>query len=180
MSDPCKALLSLFDSGLMEWPREEVLFLNGEDCAGLPKQTILQQYFKSKARNSVAEIPDRMFPLVLLLGSRQHQETQYLIGRALDLLTENGFLVCAAANDAGGKRLRADLESLGMRVLHLSKKRCRVVWAQKKVIVRRTGSRRGRCSLFWIKSLSRNPVFSAGTRLIKGRNFLPKHYRTMN
>ena len=83
------------------------------------------------AAGAAPEIPDGPFAAVLLCGSKQHQETRYLIARALAAVEEGGILACAAANDAGGKRLLGDLESLGLAAEELSKHKSRVVFARK-------------------------------------------------
>src|SRR5262245_57163765 len=43
--------------------------------------------------------------LALVLAARQREETQGLLARAALSLREGGWLICAGANDAGGKRL---------------------------------------------------------------------------
>lgn len=57
---------------------------------------------------------------------KQQAETEGLI--ALALARSNGFVMAAAAKDAGGERLMAMLEAYGVRVHSVSKNRCRAVW----------------------------------------------------
>lgn len=126
-----KALLYPFEEGLIDWPSGAVLFLNGAHFEGLPEGVTVQQYFKFEDPKASPDIPAGPFDMVLLHGTKQHQETQYLIGRALMVLKDGGLLLCAAANDAGGKRFKADLQQLGLGAAEESKHKCRIVWAQK-------------------------------------------------
>lgn len=129
-AEPLKSLLLPFETGAVAWPDGPSLFLNGEVCAGLPDNVIIQQCFKPRAARAVPEIPEGRFDLVLLHASKQRRETRYLIGRALALLPPDGMLVCAAANDAGGKRLRDDLRDCGLAPDYLSKHKSQVAWAR--------------------------------------------------
>ena len=129
-ADPLQTLLLPFATGELDWPEGKVLFINGEQDEALPEGTVIQQYFKPKAAGAVAEIPEQgAFDAVLVLGSKNPVETLYFIGRALELPGKDGLLVCAAANDAGGKRLKGDLKSAGLSPLGLSKHKSQVVWA---------------------------------------------------
>jgi len=129
-AEPLKTLLLPFETGDLAWPEGTILFLNGDGMPGLPGRAVAQQYFKPRAAGCVAEIPDGPVDLVLIAGSKQRGETQYMIGRALELLKPSGTIVCAAPNDAGGKRLKADLEECGLSPVGLSKHKSQVVWAQ--------------------------------------------------
>lgn len=129
--DILKTLLLPLQSGQVVWPQNPALFINGRASDGLPAGTVVQQYFRPDAAGAVPDIPQGPFDLVLVRGSKNHLETRYFIGRALDVLPDSGFLICAAANDAGGKRLKKDMLSLGLPADSLSKHKCQVVWAQK-------------------------------------------------
>lgn len=129
--DSCKALLFPFENGSLCWPQGSVLFLNGTLCEGLPENTVIQQYFKPGAQGAAQTIPDRPFSLVLLRGGKQRAETRYLIGKALSVLEKDGFIVCAAPNNEGGKSLESDLQSCGLSVQSLSKYKYRIVFARK-------------------------------------------------
>jgi len=129
-AQPLETLLLPFEEGALAWPQGPILFLNGEAAPGLPENVTIQQYFKPKALSFSPQIPQGRYEAVLILGSRQHQETQYLMGKALELLPPDGALVCAAANDAGGKRLEGDFEDCGLEAESISKHKSRVVWAR--------------------------------------------------
>lgn len=126
--DALKALMSPFETGLLDWPEGALLFLNGVRCERLPEETVIQQYFKPKAEGAVPEIPGGVFAVALVLGSKQHLETRFFLGSALERLAGDGLLVCAAANDAGGRRLKGDLAGLGLVAEGLVKHKCQIVW----------------------------------------------------
>jgi len=136
-AEPLKALFLPFAQGLLDWPPGRVLFLNGALCDDLPKSVEAQQFFQPEAARLEAagygvtpEIPDGPYVLVLLLGTKNHRETRYLMGRALETLEPGGLLVCAAPNDAGGKRLKADYLAAGLTPNELCGHKSRVVWAR--------------------------------------------------
>ena len=57
---------------------------------------------------------------------KQKLEAQYCLAGAAASLAPGGFLVAAAANDAGGKRLEDWFRALGLIPQSLSKHKCRV------------------------------------------------------
>ena len=142
MEDPAlQTLFYPFEQNLLEQPKGDVLFLNAQNHAFLSriKGITLEQDFAPFARTIeqggfevFPQIEDgRMFDAVLLLGTKNVQETRYLITRALSALKDGGLFICAAANDAGGKRLDKDVKSLGYDTEDVSKHKCRAVWMYK-------------------------------------------------
>ena len=131
MSDgPLKTLLLPFETQALAWPEGPAVFINGIQCKGVPPGTAVQQYFKPLAQSGATpEIPSGPYACALVLGSKQHRETLYFIGQALAHLQDNGLLVCAAANDAGGRRLKRDLQDIGLCPEGESKHKSQVVWA---------------------------------------------------
>ncbi|MCB9990256.1 MAG: class I SAM-dependent methyltransferase [Rhodospirillales bacterium] len=132
MDDALKTLLLPFETGGLRWPDQDgaVQVYNGVSCAHFPEGAFIEQYFKPLAAGTVQQMPKGPAVMALVLGSKQHQETLYLMGRALAALQEDGVLVCAAANDAGGRRLKKDLQTLGLEVFAESKHKCQVVWTR--------------------------------------------------
>ena len=57
---------------------------------------------------------------------KQREETEGLLALALD--RSNGFVMCAADNDAGGGRLEGMMQAYGAVAQKLSKSKARVVW----------------------------------------------------
>lgn len=126
----------------LDWPQGgAVLFMNAQFDPLLarfgPMNT--QQHFApfahtlEKSGYSVSSEPpsDQLFDAVLVLGTKNVQETRFMMAQAFSVLRDNGLLVIAAANDAGGKRLAKDMKSLGLETEEDSKHKCRVVWARK-------------------------------------------------
>jgi len=69
------------------------------------------------------------YDLVLINGVKQQDHMRYLIASALDYIKRDGVIVCAAPNDAGGKRLKKDFIALGLTPSETSKFKCRIVYA---------------------------------------------------
>ncbi len=149
-SNPLKTLFMPFENGQINWPAGDILFLNGQVHENLPDNITIQQYFKPLGKGAQPKTPDSLFDMVLLHASKQHQETQHFMGQALAHLKEGGVLVCAAANDAGGKRLKSDFEALGLEPESLSKHKSRVVWTQTK----------GQKNSAWVKAGNAQPVLN--------------------
>lgn len=130
-----------FESKNLPVPQGGVLFMNGMDHPALSRfdaLTIEQNFapfvrpLQSKNYNCTPEIEmEKRFQAVLALGTKNVQETRYMIVRALEHLAADGLFMIAAANDAGGKRLAKDLKTLGLEVEEESKHKCRVVWTRK-------------------------------------------------
>src|SRR5690606_545741 len=71
------------------------------------------------------------FDFVLILAPKQHAESLFYMGAGLMALKLGGMMICAAANDAGGKRLRKDMAALGLDAAEASRNKARAVWARK-------------------------------------------------
>ena len=78
-----------------------------------------------QAYRDLADIPGR-YEAILIDCPKHHEETQGLLAWALR--RSDGFVMAAAANDAGGNRLKKMLEAYGVETHMLSKHHCRVVW----------------------------------------------------
>ncbi len=130
-----------FEQNLLARPAGDVLFLNAQNHDGLAHfdSVVLEQHFATFARTlqsaghdvSSESTENKAFDAVLLLGTKNVQETRYMMTKALGALKDGGILFCSAANDAGGKRLGKDLEALGFGTQDASKHKCRVVWMTK-------------------------------------------------
>ncbi len=115
-----------------------ILYVNGQVCEELAgyvqnHDLTVQQYFKPYAAGFETVSPrfpqnDEEFDLIMIAGSKQKDEVRFAMATALKLLSRDGYMVCAAANDAGGRRLKKDMESLGLVCGELSKYKSRVVW----------------------------------------------------
>ena len=77
----------------------------------------------------VAPQVDGRFPLVLVLPTRQRDESRALLARAVDALVPGGALVACAHNDEGARSLQKDLETLLGPVRVDARRHCRVAWA---------------------------------------------------
>lgn len=121
----------------------KTLFVNAVICEGLnmadpARLTALQWYFPdadklSKAGYETVTGFDALpadFDNLLIRATKQHKETQYLLAAALQKLKDGGVLVCTGANDAGGKRLKKDLSSLGVNASEISKFKCRAAYGK--------------------------------------------------
>ncbi|MBO0345355.1 class I SAM-dependent methyltransferase [Roseibium limicola] len=79
-----------------------------------------------------AEIPVReTFDRVLVMPTRQRQETRAELARAVLATREGGIVVACAANSEGAKTVEADLKALLGPVDTLIKNKCRAIWAPK-------------------------------------------------
>jgi len=72
---------------------------------------------------------DELFPLVMLLPTRQREEARALFARALRHLAPGGIVLASMPNIEGAKSGQADLSLLAGTVQHLSKHKCRVFWS---------------------------------------------------
>ena len=73
----------------------------------------------------------KKYDAVFCLVPQQKQAAYYLIAQALDVLNEDGLLICVAANDAGGKQIEQKIKSFGLTATSLSKSKSRIVWTKK-------------------------------------------------
>lgn len=71
--------------------------------------------------------PDR-FPWVLVLPSRQRDQSRAQLARAVQLAAGGGRVVCAAPNNAGARSMQDDLAAIAGPVTVQSKHKCRIVW----------------------------------------------------
>jgi len=97
----------------------------------------LQQSFKPAADalarsgfEAAPEPPDGRYPLVMVLPTRQREETRALFAQAMALRAEGGIVVASVANAEGAKTAEADLALLAGGVAMLSKHKCRVFWTR--------------------------------------------------
>ncbi len=80
--------------------------------------------------NILEEVPtgEKTYKLVLVHVPKQVEEARGCLALALHLLSPDGVLVAAAANDAGGNRLKKWLSDWGLPPQTLSKNKAKVVW----------------------------------------------------
>jgi len=134
-----ETLMFPYRKGLLEVPAaaSRPLFLNAEDpeiVKDLSSPMLIQPCF-DKARRlieagyKVAQEPEGKFDTIWILPSKDMEETQYLLSLALRAAAQGAVVVAAAANDAGGKRLEALFEELGLAPHAESKNKGRVVFA---------------------------------------------------
>lgn len=139
MNDPAlHALLYPFETGQLSAPDGKILFINAlplpPGWAG--RQVTHCQWFKPKADLIAAGVitePDAgPYDLVMLLGTKQHAETRYYMARGFQALAGHGMMVCAAANNAGGKRLKKDMAALGFDAAgSAAKHKAQVLWGRR-------------------------------------------------
>lgn len=143
MSDSAlRALFYPFENGDLPWPAHgrKVLILNAGYVPAMDrldkKALTVQQFNKSEYDRLAArgfqvtpEPPQQLFDLVLASIPKQEQESRAQIARALEYMADNGILVCAAANNAGGARLAKTLGAIAdkRRLQKLSKHKCHIV-----------------------------------------------------
>lgn len=80
---------------------------------------------------SMDPVSERSFSAVFVLLPQQRESALGLLAWAQSLLVDEGLLVVAAANDAGGRRLVDDLQPFCGDLNSACKHKCRVVWARK-------------------------------------------------
>jgi 16S rRNA (guanine1207-N2)-methyltransferase len=72
--------------------------------------------------------PATTYEVVLVLPTRQREETRLLFAQALSLVSPTGIVVASVPNTEGAKTAEADLALLAGAVGQLSKHKCRVFW----------------------------------------------------
>lgn len=118
------------------------LFINAMPGTGLDmlhRHSVLVQPFqpyadalKTQGWQVVADIPDHdEFDHVILLVSKNHNETRFAMAAGFMRLAVGGILIVAGANDAGGKRIEKDFATLGLNPVSFSKHKSRVVQSRK-------------------------------------------------
>jgi 16S rRNA (guanine1207-N2)-methyltransferase len=123
-------------------PAPGAAFLNARYHPALRPGMVLQQYFKpytdelrTKGFETSPDVKTNKVPAVYILLPKNMIEAKHLIARGLSILAEDGQIICAAANDAGGSRLKKILQSFGLEDIHeLSKNKARAASAVKKNI----------------------------------------------
>ncbi len=140
-TNSAKALFLCFDEHIRPAlpAAANILFINAGP--GTPEGILCQQYFKPDANRLaqagygvLQDIPESgTYDIVMVCGGKQHKETRFFMARALCLLKPGGTLLCAAAGDMGGKRLKKDLSSVGLNAREMAKFHARVVWASVQV-----------------------------------------------
>lgn len=122
-----------------------VLFINAQDDAAsqglslLPRHAVLMQPLfheaaplKQQGFQVLSHIPDgQEFDAVIMLVTKQHEETRGLMAQGLAHLRDGGWFIVAGANDAGGKRIAKDFAALGLVADSDSRDKSRVVYARK-------------------------------------------------
>lgn len=136
-ADPLKALFYPLESGALA-PAGRALFINARVCEGLsgvPRESALMlQHFKPWADDlaragykTAPDIPAGTFDLVLLHTPRQQEEARHDLAAGLLALAPGGTLIAAAANDAGGKRLKKEARAFGFECSEDSRHKSRVI-----------------------------------------------------
>lgn len=135
------ALFLPFDEGLLPAP-DGGAFLGARDGVALrrwvragltceqqmrPAAAALEQAGFDRADGELA--PPARFPWVLVLPSRQRDESRAQLARAVGLAAGGGRVVCAAPNNAGARSMQDDLAAIAGPVTVQSKHKCRIVWS---------------------------------------------------
>jgi 16S rRNA (guanine1207-N2)-methyltransferase len=132
-------LLLPFANQVLHWPDgDRVLFLRARASRALPPFATLwtcEQSFKPFADTltraglkAVAEAPKRDFDLVLVLPTRQREESRALLAKAMQHVSDDGVVVASVLNTEGSRTSESDLAKLAGEVHSLSKNKCRVFW----------------------------------------------------
>jgi 16S rRNA (guanine1207-N2)-methyltransferase len=136
------ALFVPFATGELTLPADgSLLMLRARDGFALRERRrpgwTLQQSFKpaadALARSGftvVPEVPEGRFDVVMVLPTRQREESRALFAHALSLVGRGGIVVASVPNAEGAKTAEADLARLAGGVACLSKHKCRVFWTQ--------------------------------------------------
>ncbi len=140
MNSITETLLFPYTRGLIERPKPDsrLLFLNAENPSLLKELTspVLVQPRYDKARSLIEAgykvipaRPEGKFDTAWILPGKDMTETQCLLAQTVISAKENGIILAAAPNDAGGKRLEGLFENLGLTPHAESKHKARVVYA---------------------------------------------------
>lgn len=89
-------------------------------------------YADALAASGHAPIPQRaegQFDLVLLIPSRQRDETRAALVEAARYVNERGVILLAAANDGGARSLQRDASALLGTVQSAAMNKCRALWS---------------------------------------------------
>lgn len=136
MDTVSEALLFPYRKGLLPPANDSrVLFLGADSpIKGMNITPVQWRYDKAApfikaGYNVLFDPPEEKFDTVWVLPRKDLQETQHLLAQAVISVREGGILVAAAANDAGGKRLKELFRTLGLSPDEESKHKARVVFA---------------------------------------------------
>jgi 16S rRNA (guanine1207-N2)-methyltransferase len=136
------ALFVPFASGDLAMPEDgSLLLLRARDGFALRERRrpgwTLQQSFKpaadALARSGftvVPEVPDGRYRVVMVLPTRQREESRALFAQAMAHVGDGGIVVASVPNAEGAKTAEADLALLAGGVTCLSKHKCRVFWTR--------------------------------------------------
>lgn len=136
------ALFLPFAQGDLELPADgSLLFLRARDGFALRERRragwTLQQSFKpaadALARSGfevVPDVPEGRFRVVMLLPTRQREESRALFAQAMSRVDGAGVVVASVPNAEGAKAAEADLARLAGGVACQSKHKCRVFWTR--------------------------------------------------
>jgi 16S rRNA (guanine1207-N2)-methyltransferase len=137
-----EALFVPFSTGALRWPDDgRLLMLRARDGFALREARrpgwVVQQSFKpaadALARSGfevVAEPPEGHFRVVMVLPTRQREETRALFAQAVASAGSDGIVVAAVPNSEGAKTAQGDLATLAGLGGQLSKHKCRVFWTR--------------------------------------------------
>ncbi len=140
MNNALKTLFLPVHKGSILLEGKKILFLNAVhdpllengdwDC-----RQVFKPYAIDLEKNGISTSSDLTFEknnydLALILIPKNVTEARFLVASALFALKQNGQIICAADNKAGGTRLKKLFENFGLHdPANLSKHKCRVVWA---------------------------------------------------
>lgn len=137
-----EALFVPFANGDLALPSDgSLLILRARDGFTLRERRrpgwTLQQSFKpaadALARSGFdvqADIPEGRFRVVMVLPTRQREESRALFAQAMSLVAGDGIVVASVPNAEGAKTAQSDLALLAGGVGDLSKHKCRVFWTR--------------------------------------------------
>lgn len=140
--NPSQLLTLPFETDACDWPQsdQKTLVYNAQYWNGINEIKdfdVVQSFapyadiWTAKPKDVQLEIKGE-YDFILLSLPKQKESALYHMAQSLDHLKDNGILIVAAANDAGGKRLEKWMQGFGLEVTSLSKSKCRVSWAVKK------------------------------------------------
>ncbi len=140
--NPSQLLTLPFETGACAWPKDDdrTLIYNAQYWNGVSEienYDVVQSFapyadiWANQSKDVQLEIKGE-YGFILLSLPKQKESALCHIAQSLSHLKENGLLIVAAANDAGGKRLEKWMAEFGLTVTSLSKSKCRVSWAVKK------------------------------------------------
>jgi len=140
--DALDALFVPFATGDLSWPGDgSVLMLRARDGFALREARrsgwTLQQSFKPAADalarsgfETSPDVPEGRFRIVMVLPTRQREESRALFAQAMTRVADHGIVVASVPNAEGAKTAEGDLASLAGGVATLSKRKCRVFWTR--------------------------------------------------